>query len=45
MHILIEICARRDQINAIARRHKAEKFWVFGSCARIANPVEFFGGN
>ena len=29
-----EIRAKRDEINAIARRHKAEKLWVFGSCAR-----------
>ncbi len=26
--------AARDEIYAIARRHKAEKLWVFGSCAR-----------
>jgi len=26
--------ARRDEIYALARRHKAEKLWVFGSCAR-----------
>ena len=26
--------AKRDEIYAIARRHKAEKLWVFGSCAR-----------
>ena len=29
-----EIRAKRDEIYAIARRHKAEKLWVFGSCAR-----------
>ena len=28
------IRAKRDEIYAIARRHKAEKLWVFGSCAR-----------
>ena len=26
--------AARDDIYAIARAHKAEKLWVFGSCAR-----------
>ena len=26
--------AARDEIYAIARKHKAEKLWVFGSCAR-----------
>lgn len=34
MCMLDEICARRDEIYAIARKHKAEKLWVFGSCAR-----------
>lgn len=34
MCMLDEIRAKRDQIYAIARRHKAEKLWVFGSCAR-----------
>ena len=34
MCMLDEIKVRRDEIYAIARRHKAEKFWVFGSCAR-----------
>ena len=34
MCMLDEICAKRDEIHAIARRHKAEKLWVFGSCAR-----------
>ena len=29
-----EIVAKRDEIYAIARKHKAEKLWVFGSCAR-----------
>jgi len=28
------IRAKRDEIYAVARRHKAEKLWVFGSCAR-----------
>ena len=32
--MLDEIHAKRDEIYAIARRHKAEKLWVFGSCAR-----------
>ena len=29
-----EIAAKRDEIHAIAKGHKAEKLWVFGSCAR-----------
>ncbi|MGN0852936.1 MAG: nucleotidyltransferase family protein [Kiritimatiellia bacterium] len=29
-----EIRAKRDEIYAVARKHKAEKLWVFGSCAR-----------
>ena len=34
MCMLDEIRAKRDEIYAIARTHKAEKLWVFGSCAR-----------
>jgi len=34
MCMLDEIAAKRDEIYAVARRHKAEKLWVFGSCAR-----------
>ena len=34
MCMLDEIVAKRDKINAIAKGHKAEKLWVFGSCAR-----------
>ena len=34
MCMLDEIRARREEIYAIARRHKAERLWVFGSCAR-----------
>ena len=34
MCMLDEIRARRDEIYAIAREHKAEKLRVFGSCAR-----------
>ena len=34
MCMLDEIRAKRDEIYAIARQHKAEKLWVFGSCAR-----------
>ena len=33
MCMLDEIRVRRDEIYAIARRHKAEWLWVFGSCA------------
>ena len=34
MCMLDEIRAKRDEIYSIAKRHKAEKLWVFGSCAR-----------
>ena len=34
MCMMDEIHAKRDEIYAIARKHKAEKLWVFGSCAR-----------
>ena len=34
MCMLDEIHAKRDKIHAIAKGHKAEKLWVFGSCAR-----------
>ena len=34
MCMLDEIRAKREKIYAIAGRHKAEKLWVFGSCAR-----------
>ena len=34
MCMLDEIRAKRDDIYAIARRHKAERLWVFGSCDR-----------
>ena len=34
MRVLDEIAAKRDMIHAIAKGHKAEKLWVFGSCAR-----------
>jgi hypothetical protein len=34
MCMLDEIRAKRDEIYAIARRHKAEKLWVFGLLRR-----------
>ena len=34
MCMMDEIAAKRDMIHAIAKGHKAEKLWVFGSCAR-----------
>ena len=34
MCVMDEIRAKRNEIYAIARRHKAERLWVFGSCAR-----------
>jgi len=34
MCMLDTIQAKREEIHAIARKHKAEKLWVFGSVAR-----------
>ena len=34
MSMLDTIRAKRDEIYALARQHKAEKLWVFGSVAR-----------
>lgn len=34
MSIIDTIRARRDEILDLALRHKVEKLWVFGSCAR-----------
>lgn len=34
MCMMDEIRAKRDEIHAIAKGHKAGKLWVFGSCAR-----------
>ena len=34
MCMLDEIHAKREAIHAVANEHKAEKLWVFGSCAR-----------
>ena len=34
MCMMDEIAAKRDEIHALARGHKAERLWVFGSCAR-----------
>ena len=39
MCMLDEIRAKRDEIYAIARKHKAEKLWVFGSCACKEDPA------
>ena len=36
MCMLDEIRAKRDEIYAIARAHKAEKLWVFDLCTRKA---------
>ena len=35
MCMLDEIRAKRDEIYAIARKHKAEKLWALGSCAHM----------
>ena len=35
MCMMDEIRAKRDEIYAIARKHKAEKLWAFGLCARM----------
>jgi len=32
--LLDTIHAKRDEIRAVARKHKAERLWVFGSVAR-----------
>jgi len=32
--MLDEVRARRDEIYGLAKRHKARRLWVFGSCAR-----------
>ena len=34
MCMLDTIRAKRDEIYAVAKKHKAEMLWVFGSCAR-----------
>ena len=34
MQMLDKILAKREEIYAIARKHKVEKLWVFGSVAR-----------
>ena len=34
MCMLDTIQAKRDDLYAVAKKHKAEKLWVFGSCAR-----------
>ena len=34
MCMLDTIQSKRDEIYAIAKKHKAEMLWVFGSCAR-----------
>lgn len=33
-HLLDQLLKKRDELYSIARKHKAEKLWVFGSCAR-----------
>jgi uncharacterized protein len=40
MCMLDTIRANRDELHAIARRHKAEKLWVFGSVARKEETAE-----
>ena len=44
MCMLDEIKARREEIYVLARRHKAEKLWVFGSCARRESYRKVTGG-
>jgi len=34
MRMIDRVREKREEIYAIARKHKAEKLWVFGSCAR-----------
>lgn len=40
MGVLDMIRAKREEILAIAKEHKAEKLWVFGSCARGEETAE-----
>ena len=40
MCMLDAIRARRDEIYAIARRHKAEWLWVFGSCVQFRHGLK-----
>ena len=40
MGVLDMIRAKRDEVLAIAKEHKAEKLWVFGSCARGEETAE-----
>ena len=44
MCMLDEIRAKRDEIYAIAKRHKAERLWVFGSCAHEESYRTVTGG-
>ena len=39
MCMMDEIRAKRDEIYAIARKHRAEKLWVFCPCVRREVPV------
>ena len=39
MCMMDEIRAKRDEIYAIARKHKAKKLWVFGLCVRREVPT------
>lgn len=34
MCVMDQLLAKRDELYAVARKHKADKLWVFGSCAR-----------
>ena len=40
MGMLDRIREKRDAIYSLARKHKAEKLWVFGSCARGEERVD-----
>ena len=40
MCMLDTVRARRDEIYALAKRHKALRLWVFGSCARKEESAE-----
>ena len=34
-----KIAAKRDRIHAIAKRHRAERLWGFGSSATATRPL------
>ena len=39
MYMIDEIVVKRDRIHAIAKRHRAERLWGFGSSATATRPL------